>query len=269
LEVTPEEIEAGKRERVETYRKSCFLARLDDRSRCFMDRPHQLLFFGNSHEPDGFNIMTPVLSGRDDINMIVFGTTNPCGELSQTDAGWVSEKEKCDSRLSTLQSDAFIESLDTIVYAASGPFKAKKLSLFGLLKDLKTKNPKLRIITIGGYLTTNTPCARLINESGFSSECRSADYVSHFPNHPETEALYSEIMGLTDIFIDRIELLCSARELRTCLTQTPTGVPMFHDRHHHLLEFSRFTGAELMRQQPGLLNGLMSADQSPGGHGSN
>ncbi|MEQ8517117.1 MAG: SGNH hydrolase domain-containing protein, partial [Chromatocurvus sp.] len=120
-------------------------------------------------------------------------------------------------------------------------------------RSLKERNPSLRVITLGGYINTDSECWRLINKARTPSACRDPDNVTYFANHPEAQPLYRDIMALTDHFVDRVDLLCRNRDLQTCAVTAGDGTPAFFDAHHLSLEFADMAGRRYAASYPDVL----------------
>jgi len=259
LSLTAEEIEAGKGARYDLWRKGCALAHLDDTDRCHLDRPIQVLLLGNSHEPDGYNFMLGGYGHRDDINYVKFGTTNGCAGIFEDGGNWASSNEECNRRIGMLFNPAFINTIDVVVYSANQPFSGNKGTFVSLLTSMKGANKNLRVITYGGYINTSVECARLLNETGATDACALPENVVYFESDPTAGALFAEIAGLTDHYIDRVGLLCDGRRLDRCETRTPEGVPMFYDKHHSSFEFAVYSGERYAQAHPDLIDAVIEA----------
>ncbi|RYE58375.1 MAG: acyltransferase, partial [Sphingobacteriales bacterium] len=73
-----EEIKSGKNRRYKDYSHACHINQINETSACDMSKPIQILVFGNSHEPDGFNMLNVLYKNNPQVNLIVFGTSNDC-----------------------------------------------------------------------------------------------------------------------------------------------------------------------------------------------
>ena len=255
LELDPTAIEEGMANRFRLTGAGCDLRSLSDGERCKMDRPVQVLVVGNSHEPDGFNFVSGGYGSNPDLNLIRFGTTNNCEAIELDGTRFVSEVEDCQARLDQMFA---LEELDWVVYAANRPFNPNKQMLLDLIRGLLNRYPDARLVTIGGYLNTATPCARLINETGTSRSCAAPENVDYFERDPSQGALFEEFSAITEVFVDRVDLLCLDRRLATCATETASGVPMMYDRHHLSFEFAVESGSAYARLHPDLFSASSS-----------
>ena len=50
---------------------------------------------------------------------------------------------------------------------------------------------------------------------------------------------------LNAIIISKWDLLCDDRNMTSCATKSPDGVPMTYDEHHLSYEFARYLGAKM------------------------
>jgi hypothetical protein len=122
-----------------------------------------------------------------------------------------------------------------------------------MLRVLKTRNPKIGIAVLGGYINTKKECARYINEFKTARSCTVPEHVAYFEGFPDRAKLFPSFEVLTDLYIDRVSLLCKNRVLQTCQVQTEGGIPAFYDQHHHSLEFAEMSGRLFEERYPGTL----------------
>jgi peptidoglycan/LPS O-acetylase OafA/YrhL len=249
IALSTEAIDAGMKRRYTHVRSACIVDKLESHPSCDMTKPRQVLVFGNSHEPDGYNFLQAGFASPD-LNLIRFGSTNGCPGLSP--AG-IRRSEDCQQRLDALRSAPVLDTIDTLVYVANKPFHENKAGVAELIGELKARKPDLRVITFGGYINTREPCWRLINRSRNASACRSPEHVSYFAGNPETEPMHTQMMALTDTFVDRVALLCRNRQLSQCEVTSEDGTPAFFDQHHLSLEFASMAGRRYAKQYPQLL----------------
>jgi peptidoglycan/LPS O-acetylase OafA/YrhL len=255
---TPQEIKAGQKDRFQLSAKGCKVFEFDKRKVCDTQRETQILVLGNSHEPDGYNFLTAIYGKNPDVNLILFGQINGCDNLEFSQDLPTSTSDECTQRLDTLFSDKFVSNIDVVFYAANRPFAMNKYPLYAIMMRLKQLNPSVRIVTLGGYINTRKRCSQLINENRSSDACARPEHISYFESEPEKQPLYAEISDLTDIYIDRVRLLCKNRVLQTCLTRAPEGVPMFWDEHHNSFEFIQMTGELFASRNPELVMAIIN-----------
>lgn len=255
LSISPEQIEAGMRQRFSRLSEGCRIDQFySGAPNCNQPGATRVLVLGNSHEPDGYNFIIGGYGDDTAMELVYFGTINQCAALSQSDEGgvWLSSNQGCQARLDVFNRQGFAESLDYVVYAANQPFSSNKQSLLEMIRSIRSRNSDTRIVTIGGYINTEVPCARIVNETGSTSDCASGGFVTYFANHPERYPLYNAFSELNDVFIDRVALLCPDRRLEACLTEAPGGEPMFYDEHHLSLEFAEMSGRLYAALNPNL-----------------
>ncbi|WP_157976369.1 acyltransferase family protein [Parahaliea mediterranea] len=257
------QVEQGMKDRFKRIRKACTVTKWDSPKRCALDKPIQVLTFGNSHEPDAYNFLYASYGKADDINLMTFGSTNNCPNLQGGDGVYTSTNERCARRFKALFQDGLPESLDVIVYATERPFIPVRQIHLDVIRDLLARNPGIQVVTVSGYIVSNQPCWRLVNRSGSAAACAAEENVAYFGDQPSRWRLYEPFMALTDLFIDRVELLCPQRKLENCATQAPDATPMFYDEHHLSVEFSEYAGALYEQRHPDFLRKLVT-----GGSGS-
>ena len=259
IQLTPEQIQAGKDGRYDNIRVGCRIDWLDQPV-CQPELPLRVLLLGNSHEPDGYNFFHAGYGDREDLQLIYFGTLNLCKNLRHTDAGWHTESGDCAKRAAQLSDPEFVRSVDILVHSSRKPFWGNKQIVLDIIKYLKVRNSHLKVVTLGGYIYTELDCSRLINEGRGSESCRDPAHVAYFADMEAEDELYDVGMELTDAFIDRVDLLCLDRRLETCLTETPDGIPLMYDQHHLSREFAEYTGHRFAERNPDFFERLLRAE---------
>lgn len=271
LSLTAEQIEAGKRDRFSRFREGCRLEQvLDGPAHCGRADSTRILFFGNSHEPDAYNFVLGGYGHRSDLELVRFDTTNRCDGIRVTeDRRLEAGNDECQARVDALLDPRFLDGLDYIAYSARLPFAPNKQEMLDVIALLKARNPDVQLIVFGGYFSSDIECARILNETGSTRGCAAPEHIVGFGDQPETQPLYEAYMALTDVFIDRVELLCTNRDASTCLTQTPEGIPVFYDNHHLSREFAEMAGRMYAEQNPDLFGPPPAAapgsEAEPGG----
>lgn len=236
----------------ESAREGCRVGNLESAA-CDAARPTQVLVLGDSHEPDGYNILAGGYGDDQSVNLIAFGTVNQCEDLRVFQDRWVTASEECQTRLDNLFDEALVSTLDVVVYSANRPFDDNKTALIGLLDTLRARAPELEIVTIGGYINTSVPCSRLVNETGSTKACAAPENVIYFESDPNAYPLSDEVMRITDQYVDLVGELCDGRLLSRCRTKASTGEPVFYDQHHLSLPFALEVGEEYAMEHPDLL----------------
>ncbi len=250
MQLTPSQIEEGKADRFAHTRSACRVHFSAEDERCRKFEGPNILVFGNSHEPDGYNFLHGYLqeSGLPS-NITIFGTTNDCKHLNVQRGEFVTSNKKCQQRLDALFAPEFVQSTDLLLYATDNPFRSRP-ALRRIIERLKQMNPEMKLAILGGYIHTTRHCAHLINESGRQDACIEPDNVRYFEQAPEDAPKYSELMRVADLYIDRVGLLCPGRQLANCASVAEDGTPMFYDRHHHSRPFAEMTGRRYAREHP-------------------
>ncbi len=256
LQLSPERIESGKQRRFDYIRHSCPVQVSATHPACRRDAELQIMVFGDSHEPDGYNFLKGVFGDAQDVNLVTFGSLNRCPDFSATAEGFSSSDEFCQARLDGLFDPQFLAGVDLLVYAANRPFMPWKQEMIDVVLALKARRPEMRLAVIGGYINTRRDCSWHINRSGVTETCALPANVDYFGDAPEQQALYPLLQPVVDLYVDRVELLCKNRVLETCLTRTPEGIPAWYDQHHLSLEFAVLAGELYERRFPGRLRAL-------------
>ena len=160
-------IQTGKAARYELTNLACRITDLDS-SNCDLNKPTQILVFGNSHEVDGYNIFHGVVENNTAANLILFGSTNFCEiEISSNNQIYSSTKRNtCESRVDILSQHDFIRSLDVVVFSSNMPFTTNKKGSYTTLNYLQKINPKIKVALIGTYYNTVKECSQISNRYG-------------------------------------------------------------------------------------------------------
>jgi SGNH domain (fused to AT3 domains) len=219
---------------------------------CDFAAESQILVLGNSTEVDAYNFIRAGYGEDKTLNIILFGGVEGCAFHLDSDRV-VTRNEKCQQRLELLLDPSMADRLDTIVYSANRPYAEDKDHFLAMLKRLKSANPDIRIVTMGGYLKTNRPCAYYINESNTTDACALPENITYFEQNPRDEALFGQFSAIESHYIDRVDLLCKNRIAQTCKTRTDDGIPAFYDRVHNSLEFAEMSGKMYAQRYPDLL----------------
>ncbi|MDO8344629.1 MAG: acyltransferase family protein [Cellvibrio sp.] len=240
--LTATQIEEGKSKRFIGIQSGCNLLLLDNIERCHMDRPIQILLFGNSHEPDGYNIFNYLYGTNKQVNIISLGTVNDCNFIVKED-GLSSGVEAldCARRFATLNNPEFINKLTHIVYSNHTGFEYVAKDLWSALANLTSRNNKIKLVVLGSYLETSLDCSTIRNKDGNFDACKKAEYVTYFKPGERAESIVPEVKTLDYLYISKFDLLCPDKKLSSCLTYA-NGEPMFYDAHHLSYGFARHLG---------------------------
>jgi len=256
--LTPSQIKAGEAARFKTTPGSCMFIRRKHKQNCQPDRPIQILVFGNSIEPDGYTFLQGAIGNNSDVALVRFNQVNRCDLAVEKGRVKATGRRKgCQKRVDLMMTREVALEFDVILYAANNPFLGNKEGMFALLKSMKQLNPEIKIITMGNYLNTNTPCSRLYNESKTTRSCAHPSHVRSTYENDLQGGLRSDILGLSDVFIDRFKLLCGDNIPQDCETQTPEGVIVMYDTHHLSYEFALYAGRKYAQENPGELKKIL------------
>ena len=269
--LSAEQIAAGEAGRRARFDEGCRIQRFfSNDPECGRPDATRILFLGNSHEPDAYNFVLGGYGHREDLELVRFGTINQCPGLGLSPGGvWTSDLRRCQRRLDVFNRAEFLNSLDYLVYSARFPFQENKNVLRDMIAWVRRQNPDVRVITMGSYFSTDIPCARIVNRAGRLDACSMPRHIVHFADAPEEGPLYASVMALTDVFIDRVDLLCRERRVSTCLVETPEGIPFSYDEHHLSREFAEMSGRMYAARNPDLFGpppaAAPGAATAPGG----
>lgn len=245
-ELYPEDIVSkGKSNRYSLIRKSCRIDDLNSPS-CQLDRPIQILVYGNSHVPDGYNIFHRLTSENDQVNLILFGSTNHC-KIRVDEHGHIQsniKRNNCNERTARLNDAALIDSIDIIVYSSNRPFAGNKKSSWSLLSNLTKKNENIELIVLGSYFNTRLACAQIANRLNGPDACKDPKFVSYAGNNEQNSASAKKIKLDTNyLYMSKFEVLCDIKSssFNSCVTAA-NNEPMFYDTHHLSMGFALYLG---------------------------
>lgn len=255
--LSAEKISAYKSGRFQLTRRHCRIDQLNDPSRCANPEDPKVLFIGNSHEPDGFNIFASALPNDNRQSWVQFGATNDCDNL-QASMDWaVSTSAECQTRLDLLRHSLTKKQWRTVVYSARHPAIKNKLPLITMLETMKREVPSLSVIVIDDYISTKQHCASIINQTGSAIACKDPSHVEFFPGmFPKGEIYRQRLEELATEWVRKTDLLCMSDSIRDCHVATPDGHPMFVDSHHLTFEFASYIGDLLRQRNPEWLQNL-------------
>lgn len=267
--LSAEAIERYKRNRFKGVASACRIDQVTNRDRCPQDLTSPILIIGNSHEPDGFNILTSALAGGREHTLVNFDSINGCGDLIVIDDWAQSSESGCQRRL-----DALKQAMSNIQWKAvilsnrrsaggwsTDPLSAavleRKKALINIIATIKANQPLTEVIVFGDYLSTTRDCALLINQYQDMAACSRPPNLEPppwggLPNGP----LGEDLEEITDHFFDKMALLCPSGQIDSCAGTTTDGHPIAVDRHHLTFEFATFIGERLKADNPEWLQRL-------------
>lgn len=106
----------------------------------------------------------------------------------------------------------------------------------------------------------------IINTEGSAEACRSPEHVVRFEYDPQNLRFFERYAALGARQINVTRLLCSQNSPTSCIFETPSGVPMFHDTHHLSREFAEFVGEIILENHPDLFFSLERSSGTPPEH---
>jgi peptidoglycan/LPS O-acetylase OafA/YrhL len=246
-----------KSRRFKLTKNACGIQELGATKRCSIPDVPAVLFLGNSHEVDGYNIVTSALAGDPHRPLIVFGSINNCRTLT-IERNWVrSSDSACQLRFSALLNSLHDVKWHTVIYSARRPYAENKEPLITVLETIHAQQPNVHIVVIEDYLSTKRECASLINKFESTRACATIDHLSGLPGVIEESRPFQErAWAITNSKLDKVALLCGGKLPESCPAQTPQGHPMSMDEHHLTLEFAQWVGEQLAEINPPWLQAL-------------
>ena len=262
-------IEGYKSRRFEWVRGQCRVDKLGTLKRCpWPNDGEAILFIGNSHEPDAYNILAGALGRANLKGSVHFGSINGCRSL-QTTGDWARSAEPtCQRRLDALREMIDRIQLKAVVYSAHRPYHRNKEGLITVLSTIKARQPHVPLIIFEDYFSTREDCASLINHYGSDRACRRLENLEYFSGLiPDNTPFKEEMQALGDHRVDKRSLLCKGENPASCATSTPDGHPVFVDQHHLTREFAVWAGSRLAAHSPDWLAELATSQASAAGAG--
>jgi hypothetical protein len=255
--LSAEVIQGYQSRRFDLTRKGCRIDQLGASERCPIPETGAVLFLGNSHEVDGYNMVAGALGKSRHRPLVLFGSTNGCRDLS-VERNWIhSEEPACQLRISALRNSLELVDWHTVIYSARRPYGGNKEPLVTTLETIHQQQPDAQIVVIEDYLSTRRACASLINEFESTKACAKPLHIAGLPGFIEEPAPFKErLAAITDHKVSKVALLCGKYLPDSCPTQTPLGHPMSMDEHHLTLEFAQWTGEQLAMKNPLWLQAL-------------
>ncbi len=240
-----------KSRRFSLTREVCRIDAVGISKRCPLPSAKAVLFLGNSHEDDGYNIITAALGSDNHRPFIRFGSINGCRNFA-VDGDWASSSNPaCQLRLTALRKNLETIRWHSIIYSARRPYAENKRPIITMLETIRSKQPETHIVVVEDYLSTHRECASLINEYGTSQACGELTNLVGLPGViKEYRPLKERADAVSNFKLDKLGLLCSGQLPASCPTETPSGHPMSMDEHHLTLEFAQWIGKQVAVNPP-------------------
>ncbi|MBT6038640.1 MAG: acyltransferase [Halieaceae bacterium] len=261
-QLSAEIIEGYKSRRFKLAQNTCRIDQLGKLSRCPMPNSEAILFLGNSHETDGFNIVTTALGPNNRVPLIRFGTSNGCLDFGVDNSWATSADATCQERLDAIRTSLESITWRAVIYSSRKPYALHSEPFVYMLETLKEVQPKAEIVIFEDYLMTRIDCAYLINRYGSSKSCGEIEHIRALPGLldpgpiEKRAAWQDRLEALDPVTISKVQLLCREALPDSCATETPDGHPFAVDRHHLTLEFSQWVGEQLRLANPTWLQRL-------------
>ena len=102
------------------------------------------------------------------------------------------------------------------------------------------------------YISTTDSCADLINKHGTPTACKMAEHIDRLPGFKTNydTKIRASLHRLTDVYVDKVALLCNGEVPESCQVSTPDGHPMSMDKHHLTYEFAQHLGDRIRQENP-------------------
>ena len=234
----------------------CNVADDKNQNNCDWEAPNQLLFIGNSHNIDGYNIFRTITKDNKKYNLMYSGSSYYCKYKINSQSVIASESGKCTSGAVNLNSIDFIKNIDTLVVNI---FKIKEWggTETKIIKKIKSINPEINIVLIGGYIGLRPNlCRELVNKFGQTDICKHEKFVSFWGKTEKNWVLKQSFAETNFLYIDRISLLCGKqRELSKCKSLVNDEL-IFYDGDHFSLAGSKYVSELIYKEYKTELNNM-------------
>ena len=262
--LSPNQIAQYTSNRYRLISKVCRINELGRNENCPKPGEPAILFIGNSHEPDAYNILVAAVGFENIQSSVLFGTINGCRDFTSTRDWAFASNADCQERLRALRKSLDNTEWQAVIYSARKPYAQNKAPLVQILETIRAKSPGTKIVLTDDYLSTTVSCSTLINRFGSTDFCRDPRYIELLPGFLDYGmSMRPRLEAITDAVFDKTTLLCGDHPPTSCPTQTPNGHPFSIDRHHLTLEFAQWMGSQLAERNPPWLETLKTANQDP------
>jgi len=187
--MTATEIADGKQRRFNLVQAGCQITGLENRTLCKVERPAQILVFGDSHEVEGYNAMAAIYGGDPAVNLISFGAFNGCDVQFKASVPF-STVDGCSARVALLNDARFVGSLKGLVFSQNKPFDDSAADLWRVIRHLKRMNEDLPVAVLGGFINTNRDCTELYSEFHTFNACKGLPTSSSMRSRNESTGCF-------------------------------------------------------------------------------
>jgi hypothetical protein len=232
-------------------------------SRCYFDRPIQILFLGNSHEADAYYAFQLLYANHSRVNFIQYGNTNHCGFRMNDDGlfvmtGVAVHVHVCKRRVEVLNNATFVRSLTAVVHSELiRKMRNKKFirpnAIVQAMRQFIHVNPSIVAVEIGAYAELTRSCADIMHRFGNAAECLRPAYLMTSPFDPYSNTSQLLDVSFKHVYVSKSRLFCSNSTLQSCKSEA-YGEPFSYDRDHFSLGFRRFFGERLWEEYGSLLH---------------
>jgi peptidoglycan/LPS O-acetylase OafA/YrhL len=209
---------------------------------CNWGAKNQILFFGNSHNIDSYNMFHSLIGENSDYNLIYAPDTYDCQYSYKPDGTVITNVKECQYAATKLSSDNFLLMVDTLVVSFF-EIRSRGAGFMPMISEKRKKNPDLKIVMIGGFIGLRpNNCSELVNKYGNLDICNSEKYVTYWGDDEKEWLLKKDFAKEKYLYIDRVALLCGEDKiLENCVTRVGNEL-LFYDGDHFSLEGSRYLG---------------------------
>nr|WP_295465177.1 acyltransferase family protein [Mesorhizobium sp.] len=240
--------------RYETLTQTCRSRKAQD---CWsipddIDDKKLVLVAGDSHGPDGFNMIYPALKDEH----LVLNQWPGCPPVVETSPLVLDgiTPPKCNQLNKERTSKEYLANFDVVVVSVLWAwYKPSDLAEF--ISVAKDANPQVKFIVFGNYLVTNTLCWQILERKPHNG-CFADEYItSKFLYEDELRRVVSAHGGL---FLSKKDVMCDAGGCRLFADEAGT-IPFTWDMHHLSYEFAGLIGEAVRERVLDYVNGTSRA----------
>jgi len=241
---------------VELNRDGCNLqfAKMD--KNCDWEAETQILFFGNSHSIDSYNMFDMFLGDSPGYNLIYVPHTWDCRWTEKPKGIVESENAECLYAAGKLSSKTFLENIDVLVVSFF-EMDTRGARYLPMIDEMRKKNPDIQIIMMGGFIGVRPNyCSELINKLGDYGACKDEKYVTYWGGDEEDFLMSKDFTKRNYLYVDKISILCGpGRSLKDCKMRTEEEL-LFYDGDHFSLSGAHYFGKLLADRYREQLNSM-------------
>jgi peptidoglycan/LPS O-acetylase OafA/YrhL len=196
----------------------------------------RVLIIGDSHAPDGLNMVYPALA--DDYLILSSAPGCPPFPITSPLMKTIGKRKGCAKINEERFSKGYLGQFDIIALSILWTKQYTPDDLDVFLKNVREESPKSKIIVFGNYVTLNTHCAEIMQRGSGCMDDKSVQTKFMFDDR--LAAITKKYGGF---YVSKESVMCEAGG---CPAFAPgTHIPFTWDSHHLSFEFAEAIGARI------------------------